>query len=234
MKILAFGPHPDDIEFGCAAILIQEADRGHQVRIAVATRGEASSSGTPEQREAEARAAARIIGAEMEFLDPPLTPEGDCHLQHTPAASIRLAREIRRFQPDVVLAPTPDANQHPDHWAVSLMVRDAARLARYGGLRELTDLAPHSIKHLFFYSITQPFSRPPELIIDVGAVHERWVRAMHCHESQMKTRSYVDLVNIRARAIGASIGVEYAVPLWTNDPLRIASLADLPLSSRYF
>src|SRR5712691_6385387 len=81
MNILAFGPHPDDVEFGCAPILMQEADRGHQVRILVATRGEASSSGTPEQREREARAAADVIGASIEFLDVNSDLGGDCHIQ---------------------------------------------------------------------------------------------------------------------------------------------------------
>jgi hypothetical protein len=50
----------------------------------------------------------------------------------------------------------------------------------------------------------------------------------------MKTRAYPDLVNARAKAWGAAIGVDYAVGLWLNDPIRIASLADLPLSARHF
>src|SRR5947209_8022703 len=91
MKILAFGPHPDDIEFGCAPILMQEADRGHEVSILVATRGEAASSGTPEQREREARAAAKIIGASIDFLN----LGGDCHIQCSAAANMLVARQIR-------------------------------------------------------------------------------------------------------------------------------------------
>ena len=50
----------------------------------------------------------------------------------------------------------------------------------------------------------------------------------------MNTRGYVDLVNARARATGAAIGVEYAVALWSNDPLRVDSLGELPLSARYY
>jgi hypothetical protein len=70
--------------------------------------------------------------------------------------------------------------------------------------------------------------------VDVSAVYADWQAAIQCHASQMKTRSYPDLVTSRARAWGASIGVEYAVGLWLNDPVRINSLADLPLSARYF
>ncbi len=61
MKLLAVGAHPDDVEFGCAPVLIEEARRGHQVRILVTSKGEAASSGTPEERAEEARAAAEII-----------------------------------------------------------------------------------------------------------------------------------------------------------------------------
>jgi hypothetical protein len=50
----------------------------------------------------------------------------------------------------------------------------------------------------------------------------------------MKTRNYLDLVMSRARTLGAAVGVEYAVGLWLNDPIRVGSLGDLPLSSRYF
>src|SRR5436190_11271089 len=130
MRILAVGPHPDDIEFGCAPVLIQEARDGHAVKMVVTSRGESSTHGTPEGREEEARAAAREIGAEFAFLE----MGGDCHVEPTTANRIAMAREIRLFRPTVVLAPYPAENQHPDHTAVGRIVRDAARLARYGGL----------------------------------------------------------------------------------------------------
>jgi hypothetical protein len=41
-------------------------------------------------------------------------------------------------------------------------------------------------------------------------------------------------VNARARALGAAIGVEYAVGLWVNEPIRLRSLGDITLSSRNF
>src|SRR5690348_5377567 len=129
MKILAVGAHPDDVEFGCAPLLIQEVKNGHQVRILVLSKGEAGSSGTPEERARESCEAARIIGAELEFLD----FGGDCHLRHTPENSVEMARQIRTFQPDIVLAPTLEENQHPDHSVAGRIVRDAARLARFGG-----------------------------------------------------------------------------------------------------
>ncbi len=230
MKFLAVGAHPDDVEFGCAPILIQEVRNGHEARILVTSKGEAASTGTPEERAQEARDAARIIGAAIQFLE----LGGDCHIEQNPANSMALAREIRRIKPEVILAPHLGGNQHPDHPAVGKIVRDAARLARYGGLQDLEDLPPHPITSLYYYTITQVFVDPPELVVDVTAAREAWEAAIHCHKSQMKTRNYLDLVMSRARTLGAAIGVEYAVGLWLNDPVRVGSLGDLPLSSRYF
>ena len=230
MRILAVGAHPDDVEFGCAPLLIEEARRGHQVRIVVASKGEAASSGTPEQRADEAREAARVMGVSIGFLE----MGGDCHIQHSPSNALVLAREIREFRPDVILAPHPAENQHPDHAAVGKLSRDAARLSRYGGLMDLRELPPHPIASLYFYAITQVFVDPPQIIVDVSRAAEVWQAAIQCHKSQMKTRAYPELVTARGRAWGASIGVEYATALWTNDPVRIDSLADLGLSSRYF
>ena len=230
MKILAVGPHPDDIEFGCAPLLIQEVQRGHEALIAVATLGEASTVGTPEERELEARAAAAEIGAEIRFLD----LGGDCHIEPTTANSIRIARLIRECRPQIVLAPTPDENQHPDHTALSRIVQRGARLARYGGLKELRGLGSHRIDNLYFYAITTVLDQPPHILVDVSAVHSKWESAMRCHKTQIANKHYLDLVNSRARTLGASIGTEYAVGLWLNDPVRLDAISDLKLSSRNF
>jgi LmbE family N-acetylglucosaminyl deacetylase len=230
MKILAVGPHPDDVEFGCAPVLIQEVKKGHEARIIVVSRGEASTSGTPMERVQEAGLAADIIGASLEFLD----LGGDCHIESTVQNRFKLARELRRFKPNIVLAPHLDPNQHPDHSAVAGMVRDASRLARYGGLEELRDLAPHSIDHLYYYSITQTFGQKPDIVVDVSGVHTEWVAVMACHQTQMRTRSYLELVEGRARSLGAAIGVDYAIGLWVNDPICLESISDLWHSSRHY
>jgi LmbE family N-acetylglucosaminyl deacetylase len=230
MKILAVGPHPDDVEFGCAPLLIQEVKKGHEARVIVVSRGEASTSGTPMERVQEAGLAAGIIGASLDFLD----LGGDCHIESNAENRFKLAKELRRFRPNIVLAPHLDPNQHPDHAVVGGMVRDASRLARYGGLEELKDLPPHPIDHLYYYSITQTFCQRPDIVIDVSAVHPEWVAAMACHQTQMRTRSYVDLVESRARSLGAAIGVDFAVGLWVNDPICLGSISELGRSSRHY
>jgi len=229
VTILAVGPHPDDIEFGCAAVLIKEVRRGTRVKMLVLSRGEAGSHGTPESREAEARAAAALIGAEIEFLD----FGGDCHIEHRPETSIRLAAEIRRARPSIVLAPNPAENQHPDHAAVGRSVRDACRLARYGGLTELRGSQPHKIGTLLYYNITTHIGRP-DILVDVSDVVEEWQTAMRCHATQIAGKSYLDLQLTSARALGLAAGTEYAIGLLANDPGLVDDLAALERSAREF
>src|SRR5450631_904339 len=84
--LLAFGAHPDDIEFGCGGVVARETQLGRKVRFVVCSRGEAGTHGTSKQRTAEARKAATLIGATIEFLE----LDGDGHLEIRTAHAIKL------------------------------------------------------------------------------------------------------------------------------------------------
>jgi N-acetylglucosamine malate deacetylase 1 len=230
MQILAIGPHPDDIEFGCAAILIKEIKKGNRVKMLVCSRGEAGTAGTPDLREREAREAAKVLGADIEFVD----FGGDCHIEYTLQNRLRIAAEIRKLKPSIVLTPHYADNQHPDHVVVSRLTRDAARLARYGGIEELKPTPVHRIDNLFFYNITQHMGRVPDVVIDISDVVDEWEAVMRCHASQTAQKSYLDLQKTGARLLGVTIGVEYAAGLFVNDPVRVARMSDITLSSRSF
>ncbi len=232
--LLAFGAHPDDIEFGAGGIIAQESRAGRPVHFVVCSQGEAGTNGTPAVRVREARQAAKILGATIEFLE----LDGDAHLELTAAHALALADLIRRVQPGVVLAPTTEPNQHPDHWRLGQLVRDATRLARYGGVAELKARPPHAIGQLFFYALS-PGSEPAErapVVIDISApdIITAWTKAMEAHASQMKTRNYVELQLARARVLGLDAGVAHAQALYPNDPLLFDSLAPLARGSRRF
>lgn len=230
MKVLAVGAHPDDIEFGCAPWLLLEKRAGAEIQLLVLSRGEAGSAGTPEEREQEARAAAGLLGAQIAFLD----FRGDCLLEATPSNAIRIAAELRRYQPQLVLAPSLTPNQHPDHVAAGQLVRDACRLARYGGLMELKALPPHRIAQLYFYDITQHGVRAPDLVADISAVMDDWEAMMRCHATQVLSKGYVELQKTAARLLGLGIGCEYAAGVYANDPLRVSRLGEITLSARNF
>jgi LmbE family N-acetylglucosaminyl deacetylase len=132
---MAIVAHPDDIEFSCAGTLALWARAGARVSLVLCTSGDvgiARADITRQQaaalREAEATAAAEIIGAaEIRFLREP-----DGLLEATLALREKLVREIRRFRPEVVLCGDPTVVwagnyyiNHPDHRAAALAAVDA-------------------------------------------------------------------------------------------------------------
>ena len=156
LRILALGAHPDDVEFGCGGVLLGAAAQGAEIALCVCTRGEAGTNGTPDEREAEARKAAKLLGATITFVE----MGGDCHHEVSPKNNIAIARQIRAVRPEVLIGPVASPDQHPDHVVVSQLCRNGARFARYGGLAELNDLPPHAISQHLEYAIT-PGAEPP-------------------------------------------------------------------------
>ena len=234
VSLLAFGAHPDDIEFGCGAVVATETLAGRAAHLAVCSRGEAATHGTPAQRTLEAERAAEILGASLEWLE----LDGDAHLEIRASHALKLAGLIRQIRPTIVLAPTLVENQHPDHARLGQLVRDAARLARYGGVEELRDLAPHAIKQLFYYAgslQSEPQGITP-VLFDVSSpeILEIWTRAMEAHASQTGARAYVELQLTRARLHGLAAGVELAIPLFPNDPIVIDALSAISRGARHF
>ncbi len=232
--LLAFGAHPDDIEFGAGGIVARETSLGRPAHCVVCSRGEAATNGTPAVRTREARRAAALLGASVEFAD----LGGDAHFELRAAYAIALAAIIRRVRPALVLAPTVVENQHPDHAKLGRLVRDACRLARYGGLKELRRLPPHAVGQLFFYAVT-PDAEPSDLgrvVVDLSApgVVATWTAAMEAHASQLKTRNYVELQLTRARLCGQRAGLEHALPLFPADAIVVDSLAGLARGARRF
>jgi LmbE family N-acetylglucosaminyl deacetylase len=183
---------------------------------------------------AEAQAAAKLLGASLEFVE----LDGDAHLELRPAHAISLARLVRQHRPDIVFAPTVVQNQHPDHWRLGTLVRDAARLARYGGLEELRVFAPHRIQQLYYYALGaegEPRDAMP-ILVDVSPadVIATWTAAMQAHASQVRARAYVELHLSRAHYHGLRAGVSHAIPLFPNDPILLDSLAAVERAARAF
>lgn len=232
--LLAFGAHPDDIEFGCGGVVALEARRGRKAHFVICSRGEAASHGTPRERTAEAQRGAEVLQAGVHFVE----LDGDARLEVRASHAIQLARIVRQTRPAVVLAPTLAENQHPDHPRLGRLVRDAVRIARYGGLEDLRDLPPHAIDQLLFYAIT-PHAEPPgavPLLVDISDpdVIADWKAAMEAHVSQTAAREYVELQLSRARYRGLSAGVAYATALYPNDPIVVESLETLSRGARRF
>jgi LmbE family N-acetylglucosaminyl deacetylase len=234
IPLLAFGAHPDDIEFGCGGVIARETKQGRPCHMIVCSRGEAATHGTPVQRQGEAEEGAATLGAQLEFIE----LDGDAHLEVKLVHTLKLARKIRELKPGIVLVPSLAENQHPDHFRLGQLVRDAARLARYGGVAELRELPGHAISHLFYYAVTseaEPKDISPVLIdVSEREILDAWKKSMEAHASQTTARNYVELQLTRARLHGARAGIGHAIPLFPNDPLVLENLSQLTRGARFF
>jgi N-acetylglucosamine malate deacetylase 1 len=228
MKILAFGAHPDDIEFGCGGILLKLKQEGHDLFSIVLSKGEAGSAGNGEIREQETKNAAAILGADLRFLD----LGGDSHLEYNVPNKMAIARTIREIAPDIVLSPLTMENQHPDHCILGKMVRDSARLARYGGLQDIADLKPHKISSLYQFASTSMPGGNPTILVDISDVVDKWVEAICAHQSQVSARSYGDMLKSRAQLLGLTCGVKFAQGLWSDDPIAVTSISTISRTAR--
>src|SRR5512139_3240126 len=132
---MAIVAHPDDIEFSCVGTLARWAKAGARTSYVLCTSGDVgidepgmTRARASEIREAEQRLAAEIAGAaEVIFLREP-----DGMLVATLDLRKKIVREIRRFQPEVVICGDPtivwagnDYINHPDHRAAATAALDA-------------------------------------------------------------------------------------------------------------
>lgn len=126
LRLLAVLAHPDDESLGVGGILAKYAAEGIDTCLVTATRGERGRLGLERPgaeivgpvRERELREAAAILGVREVVLLDYLDAELD---RVDPGEAIaRVAREIRRLRPNVVVTfPHDGSYGHPDHIAIS-------------------------------------------------------------------------------------------------------------------
>jgi LmbE family N-acetylglucosaminyl deacetylase len=98
--VLAFGAHPDDVEFGCGGTLLALKESGYETRIIDLTRGENSKRGTPKQRQKEAKEASRILEIPREVYD-----LGDKEIGFSKDNAQRVKSVLVEHDPILVFAP---------------------------------------------------------------------------------------------------------------------------------
>jgi len=224
VDILAFGAHPDDIEFACGGILAKMASEGKSIVMVDLTLGEKGTNGNPDQRREEGEKAAALIGAKREFLD-----HADCELADTIEARLQLVQVIRLYKPRLVLAPLWKGEQnHPDHLELGKMARAACRFARFSKI--LPEMPIHWVEGILHYPC--PAFEAVDFIIDISEHKEVWKRMMECHASQMTTVDYIDWNFRFASTLGMFIGVSYAQGLVKGNPIVVEDLMDIARGTR--
>jgi N-acetylglucosamine malate deacetylase 1 len=187
-SILAVQAHPDDVETLAAGALAMAAARGVRLTIVTMTAGECGTiAANPQEtaaiRQAEAAAAAALIGAEYRCAGFP-----DLGVFNDDASRRGTTEIIRWARPDIVITAAPE-DYHPDHEATSVLVRDACFAASAPAYRtgEAAPLA--HIPHLYFMDPVGLRRRdgepaPADFAVDISTVMDLKRRMLEAHESQ--------------------------------------------------
>jgi bacillithiol biosynthesis deacetylase BshB1 len=226
VELLAFGPHPDDLEIGLGGTLAKHAFLGHTVGLCDLTRGEMSSNGSPEERMEEAGRAATVLGASWrENLSLPDRAIG------TAPHHMRLVVElIRRVRPRTVAVPYWQ-DRHPDHQAAALLLREAvfnAKLRRYDASGD--PWQPQQVCHYFIND-----AGPASFVVDVSEYYEKKRQALACYRSQftrapesaetrLNSQGFSQLIESRDAQFGALAGVRFAEGIFVNEPIVLEHL----------
>ena len=226
LDILAFGPHPDDVEAGAAGMLIKYVCAGKKVGIIDLSRAERSSNGTKELRIKEAKRATKIMGvAVRENLNLP-----DALLFDSQEVRMKVFEVVRRYRPNIVLIPYWH-DRHPDHATTGDAVFKALFTA---GLTKIkSKYRPHRPSYVFFYRLWYDFR--PTFILDISEEFETKMRAIKAYKSQfLKSEGYISTKNTendflgywraRHKNYGYEIGVEYGEPYLSVTPLGVKDL----------
>lgn len=224
--ILAFGPHPDDIEIACGGTLLLLHSKGHSLALVDCTRGEMGSRGTVADRDQEALAAGEALQATARSnLNLP-----DTGIRDDDDATNEVVTAIRAVQPKLIFAPH-ERDVHPDHTAAARLISRAHFLA---GLRNYhPNLGkPHRARTILRYPGNQLVE--PAIVVDISAFVEAKAKVVRCYRSQLGSADTGHLVQgldlyertvVRQKAAGAMIAVEAGEGFCHDGPIAGGDLS---------
>ena len=214
--------HADDAEYGCSGTVAKLCAEGWEMVYVLCTDGSKGSSDreiTQEElvriREGEQIEAGKVLG----LKDVVFLRNEDSMLQPTLELRKDIAREIRRYRPDVVITTHPVRSLdggwgvgHPDHMAAG----EAALAAVFPTARDhmtypdlLEDgLEPHKVAEVWIMGHPEP-----DTWVDVTEHIDTSIKALLSHDSQVNGHSPEETANMmrewrRKRAEGK--GMQYA------------------------
>ncbi len=184
INVIVFGAHPDDCDNDAGGTAILFSKMGHNVKFVSLTNGDAGhqDKGGGELariRIAEAKEAGKRFGVEYTVLD-----NHDGELMPTLENRLKVIREIRKWNADIVIAPRPN-DYHPDHRYTGILVQDAAYMVIVPNVAP--DVPPLKKNPVFLYSedrFQKPSPFEPDVAVIIDEVFDQKIYAMAAHESQ--------------------------------------------------
>ncbi|PYN46188.1 MAG: hypothetical protein DMD95_06990 [Candidatus Rokuibacteriota bacterium] len=189
MNILAFGAHPDDIEYGCGGMLAKYVLRGHAVYLFIASDG--ALGGDAEARRQEQKDAARILGVREVFWG----DYRDTEVPLTREIIVRLESVIREIEPRMIFVNSPD-DTHQDHRNLAQSVMSATRY----------------VPNFLFYEVPSTVNFAPNCSTDIAEVLDTKLAGLEAHRSQVTKTNIEDLTILElARSCANFRGIQARV-----------------------
>jgi len=184
INVIVFGAHPDDCDIDAGGTAALFAKMGHNVKFVSLTNGDAGhynmgGGALAKIRIAEAKEAGKRFGVEYIVLD-----NHDGELMPTLENRLKVIREIRKWNADIVIAPRPN-DYHPDHRYTGILLQDAAYMVIVPNVAP--EVPPLKKNPVFLYSedgFQKPSPFEPDIAVDIDEVYEQKIYAMAAHESQ--------------------------------------------------
>ncbi len=215
MNILALGAHPDDVEGFCGGTLFKYKDAGHRIYIALSTSGNIGSNTAAAReeiaaiREAEQRAAAKLLDAETRFLG-----YDDELLLDTPETRRAVLNAIRWADPDVILTHWPN-DPSTDHAMTGKIVTEVL-LCSPSNLIPSDEPPIEKKPSVFFWDTASGINFLPEAYVNISDSMDRKMEALKLHDSQIgwmgefAEDSLPELIRCWSRFRGSQVGCRYA------------------------
>ncbi len=233
LDILAIGVHPDDIELSCSGTLLHHISLGHKVGLLDLTRGELGSRGTAETRDEEAADSARIMGA----LVRENLRMADGFFTHNEENMRSIARIIRKYQPEIVLANAL-SDRHPDHGRAAKLVNDACFIS---GLLKVETMGEDGKPQQHWrpkalYHYIQDHNLEPDFVVDISPYIDKKEELILAFKTQFYTpgqkgpktpisgKDFFDFLRAKARTYGRHAGYDYGEGFNVS---RVPGLRDL-------
>lgn len=216
MNVLAVGCHPDDLEIACGGTLAKYVDQGADVYMCHVANGnmghvEILPGPLAELRTMESEQAGRILGVKKVFnLD-----IGDILVNRYDNEAVdALADIIRLVKPEVIITHN-DIDYMQDHIEASKLVFNSSFIATLAH-KSVRYAAYNKFVPIFYMDTLAGVDFIPTHYVDVTKQIDRKLKALECHESQVKWMKehdgidFLDMVRTCSKYRGYQCGVAYA------------------------
>lgn len=198
-RVLVIAPHPDDETMGLGGTLAHHARAGDHICVVFVGSGiqgdpdgHYAREDYPAVREAEARAAAKVLGiSEVRFLGYPdnLSDEGIHVFGNLPSDPVAARRALAGSLAEIlesVITETASTivyypwtgELHADHWQVAQ------------GVAHLMRMRPELCQRVDFLGYDVWTALPPDTVIDTSDTMQQKLTAVHCYASQLLYQDY--------------------------------------------